>query len=73
MSYSAVDHGFSVNEPTVCIKYILTKVSFRSMYKARLCVDLLVRCDRFVITQFCISLGHSISVFRVCNGSIELP
>lgn len=73
MSYSAVDHEFSGNEPTVCIKCVLTKVAFRSRHKARLYVDLLVKGDWSVVTQFCVFPGCSVSEFSVCNGPIELP
>lgn len=51
MSSRAVDCELNVNEPTVCIKYVLTRVSFRNMHKARLNVGLLVTCDWFVVTQ----------------------
>lgn len=65
MSYRAVDREFNVNEPTVCIKYVLTRVSFRNVHKARLSVGVLVTCDWFVVIQFCISLGRGVSVFAV--------
>lgn len=63
MSSRAIDREFNINEPTVCIKYVLTRVSFRNMHKARLNVGLSVTCDWFVVTQFCISLGRGVSVF----------
>lgn len=67
LSSRAVDREFNVNEPTVCIKYVLTRVFFRNVHKARLNVGLLVTCDWFVATQFCISLGRGVSVFAAVS------
>lgn len=42
---------------------VLTEVPFRSTQKARLRVDLLVKCDWLAAPQLCISLGCSVLVF----------